>query len=100
VTGGNAENHYKPSDLTTDLTTSPKSLGPSLKSFAPSRKSPKWRLESDSSLKSLTLVLSAVGWSLAVKAAKCGPSHRSLALVSKAVIIYINLKNLSVYKCC
>jgi len=32
VTGGNAENHYKPSDLTTDLTTSPKSLGPSLKS--------------------------------------------------------------------
>lgn len=53
MTGGNAENPYKPSDLTTDLTTSPKSLGPSLKSspksFAPSRKQVASHLNGDSS---------------------------------------------------
>jgi hypothetical protein len=63
MTRGNAENHYNPSDLTIDLMTGLKSLGPSLKSLVPSRKQVASHLNGDSSqtpsLKSLTRVLSS-----------------------------------------
>ena len=63
MTCGNAENHYDPRDLTIDLMTSLKSLGPSLKSslksLVPSRKQVPSHLNGDSSLKSRTRVLSS-----------------------------------------
>ena len=53
MTCGNAENHYDPRDLTIDLMTSLKSLGPSLKSslksLVPSCKQVPSHLNGDSS---------------------------------------------------